>query len=332
MTNELENPFRITKSNNLTDAQIDEYWVTPDNDEDAASLFRPESRMAMFILGGKGSGKSHLMRYYGYPLQKIRFAKRKQSIADGIGTDGYVGIYALCKAMDAHRFSGKGQSIEKWSDLFAYYFELWITDRTLNLLAQLANEGSISSVLEDGILSSFVNLFDVAPRPLGSFDDAREYLSEIRKEVDFAVNNVTMTGVLNVTIRCTRGRLLFGLPSIVEDMFLKFRSVTFIYLLDEFENFDDSQQAFINTLIREAEGPVSFKIGARLYGLRTTRILGTDELNREGSEYEIQRLDDRHRRDPKAYAEFSHRIILRRLSATLSSDDTRVPQNKLAIR
>lgn len=52
MSETIENPFRITKSNNLTDEQIDSLWVTPDSHEETSSYFRPTSSMAMFILGG----------------------------------------------------------------------------------------------------------------------------------------------------------------------------------------------------------------------------------------------------------------------------------------
>src|SRR5689334_5546759 len=84
MTNRPENPFRITKSNDLTDEQINRLWVSVTEDDGVTGLARPASPTAMYILGGKGSGKSHLMRYYSFPVQVIRYQESGTSIVDGI--------------------------------------------------------------------------------------------------------------------------------------------------------------------------------------------------------------------------------------------------------
>jgi hypothetical protein len=135
------NPFRITKSNDLTDDQIEQLWVSVTEDDDVTGLARPASPTAMYILGGKGSGKSHLMRYYSFPVQIIRYKKNSKDIVDGIKSDGYLGIYARCGGMDSSRFDGKALTEEKWSALFAYYFELWIADRTLAAIQSLVQLG-----------------------------------------------------------------------------------------------------------------------------------------------------------------------------------------------
>src|SRR5271170_3729635 len=105
MTERIDNPFRITKSNDLTDEQIDQLWVPSGEDED--TFARPTSPMAMFLLGGKGSGKSHLMRYYSFPLQLIRYKRTGDGLIENLQKDGYVGIYARCGGLNSHRFRGK---------------------------------------------------------------------------------------------------------------------------------------------------------------------------------------------------------------------------------
>ena len=315
MSETIDNPFRITKSNNLTDEQIDALWVTPDSGEETESFSRPTSRMAMFILGGKGSGKSHLMPYYGLPLQVLRFQKRNISVLEGIRADKYVGLYSLCKGMNAHRFNGKGQNQDKWNDLFAYYFELWAADKTLAFVEMLIDEGNISEDLNGTIAREITHLFDRPLATVSSITAVRGFLAELRKNVDFAINNVTMSGRLEVDILLSRGRLLFGLPNLIVSHIASLADVIFLHLLDEFENFDENQQTYINTLIREKEGPVSFKIGARLYGVRTRNTLSGGEKNREGSEYEERRLDDRYRKDQQVYKEFAIKLIARRLQA-----------------
>jgi hypothetical protein len=78
MSDRVENPFGLTKANDLSDDQIQSLWVDIASQESPTSLFsagRFSSPMPTFILGGKGSGKTHLMRYASYPLQKLRYQK-----------------------------------------------------------------------------------------------------------------------------------------------------------------------------------------------------------------------------------------------------------------
>ena len=68
----------------------------------------------------------------------------------------------------------------------------------------------------------------------------------------------------------------------------------------------------MNTLLRERQGPCSFKIGARMYGVRTFSTYSADEDNKEGSEFEILRLDAV-LRENKHYEEFARRLVAKRL-------------------
>jgi hypothetical protein len=117
------NPFSLTKANDLTDDQIQNLWVdvsTPENPDSLFSAGRFASPMPTFILGGKGSGKTHLMRYASYSLQKIRFTAREVPVHEGLRSDGYVGIYMRCSGLENGRFNGKGQSDEAWLEVFSW--------------------------------------------------------------------------------------------------------------------------------------------------------------------------------------------------------------------
>lgn len=118
------NPFSLTKANDLSDDQIQELWVDiapPDSPDSLFSAGRFASPMPTFILGSKGSGKTHLMRYASFALQKKRFERNGFSPLAGARGDGYVGIYTLCSGLETGRFQGKGQSEEAWLEVFSYY-------------------------------------------------------------------------------------------------------------------------------------------------------------------------------------------------------------------
>src|SRR5262249_11112946 len=107
----------------------------------------------------------------------------------------------------------------------------------------------------------------------------------LRREVDLAVNNAALARNLgDLRIRCTRGRLVFGVPQLFAKHFAALNGVKIAYLIDELENLTEPQQQYVNTLIREKAPPCTFKVGSRLYGFRTQRTLSAGEENRPGSE------------------------------------------------
>ena len=64
----MKNPFNVTKASEYSDEQINNYWVSIGGD----NVLDPHDYTPKYILGGKGCGKTHLLRYYSYPLQKLR--------------------------------------------------------------------------------------------------------------------------------------------------------------------------------------------------------------------------------------------------------------------
>lgn len=304
------NPFNITKAVDLSDNQIEQYWVDFSTGQGLLGLLKPQSVMPMLILGGKGSGKTHLMRYCSYPLQRLRHCN---NIPQGIHNDGYLGIYLRCGGLNSSRFDGKGQSSEVWADVFAYYMELWISQVLLNSVIDMYKASNelemVVRKLCDAIVGIFDEPLDFAPT---SLSDIVTLLQKQQKDVDLAVNNSSSTRKLDVRIRITRGHFIFGLPRLLSQHLPGFSGVLVVYLLDEFENLTESQQKYINTLIREREEPCTFKVGARLYGVKTYRTFSAEEENKEGSEYEVLPLDTQ-LREQKNYPKFARLLCKKRL-------------------
>ena len=114
-------------------------------------------------------------------------------------------------------------------------------------------------------------------------------------------------------IAITRGDLVFGIPRVMEASIPSLRGCLFLYLMDEFENLSEPQQKYVNTLLRDRKSPCSFKIGARMYGIRTFSTYSADEENKQGSEFEVLHLDAI-LRENKHYEEFAKRLIAKRLA------------------
>jgi hypothetical protein len=271
----------------------------------------------MIILGAKGSGKTHIMRYFSFGLQALRFGSLP--LIDGIRKDGYIGIYMRCSGLNSNRFAGKSQNKEAWKAVYSFYMELWLAQLLLNNIKKInffnyqADE-NLELKITQRILQQFDKL-DVKDGII-SLDMLSLYLRELQKKVDYEINNCALTGksTLDIEITVTPGKLVFGIPQILVELIKEIENIKFLYLLDEFENLTEYQQQYINTLIREKEDPVSFKIGSRLYGLRTLKTFSAEEELKEGSEYEKYNIDKIFRDRESDYKEFVTNICINRLN------------------
>lgn len=305
------NPFNITKAVDFSNQEINDYWVDIPSGAGFVALAKPTSPMPMLILGGKGSGKTHLMRYFSFSLQKIRYG---HDLIGGIQNDKYIGIYLRCGGLNAARFRNKGQTGETWGDVFAYYMELWLSQMTLSTIIDALNGSPELEEREPEVVAELSSLIHLGNRESpNTLSGLNNLLRELQQELDGAINNSALTGTLPVHIAVTRGDLIFGIPRIVSENVPAIRECLFLYLIDEFENLSESQQKYINTLLRERVSPCSFKIGARMYGVRTFSTFSADEENKEGSEFEVLRLDTVLRENER-YGEFARRLIAKRLA------------------
>ncbi len=320
------NPFSITKANDLTDEQINSLWVDVKGDTGSSTLFdsgKFRSPMPTFILGGKGSGKTHLMRYASYPLQRIRFLQDGLSMTAGLQRDGYVGIYVRCSGLDTGRFRGKGHSDEAWAEVFSYYLELWLGQTLLNILAQVVATDELQA-FERQFCRDIATLFDDDAPVRSTLLEQCEDLNRRRKRLDYEVNNAAFGGGLSPGIALTRGRLVFGLPKLFASVLPGLAAIQFCYQLDEFENLTTSQQVHVNTLVRERESPATFKIGARQFGIRSHETLSAGEENLRDSEFDELRLDRRFRENEAQYRDLVDRLVERRLQEFRAQAPTRV--------
>lgn len=310
--NYTKNPFDLVKANDLSDCEIDNCFVDLPGGIGLVDRIKPLSSMSMFVLGGKGSGKTHLLRYLSSTL-KIQKHINSNNIFESIQNDGYLGIYFRCSGLNGHRFSGKKQSTEKWQTIFMYYWDLWLAQLLLTALHDIHISASMD-VPKEFVLDA-VKLFDIIPDvKIETITELMEYIQQLKTQIDISVNNAGMTGSVDLLIRLTPGKIVFSLPELASKYIQEFSKLKFIYLIDEFENFTIQQQCYINTLIRERQDPVSFKIGVRLYGFKTKSTLCAGEENREDSEFEVLRLDTELReQDEKLQLEFATNLVKNRL-------------------
>lgn len=302
----MNNPFVVTKASEFTDNQINDYWVSVGGkDVLDTSDFTPK-----YILGGKGCGKTHLLRYYSLPLQILR----NGTIQAAIQKDKYIGVYSVLSTIDSSRFTGKGVSRDKWIALFKYYFELYIASFLLETVRDFieSDEGKLK---EGEFISAILRLFlkDVHLES-DTLVSLLDYIERRRKEIDYSIENVAFVGDFQKPdINLSPSRLIFGIPKVLGETYEIFNGVLFIYIMDEYEKLFDWQKRYINSLVWEKEHPSTFWIGARKYGYTEMHTEGGEEL-KKGSEYTPLFLDDYFQNNEKEYSKFAQQLIAKRLN------------------
>lgn len=301
----MNNPFNITKADDFIDSDIQKYWVDL---FDEKSKIKPLSPMPILIKGSKGSGKTHLLKYFSFELQKIRNSTDFNLL---LKKDKYIGIYMRCSGLNSERFKGKGLQEDRWNEIFAYYNELWFGQKLISII----KEFKIEPKDELHIIQETVKLFDQYSYNPSNLSELNESFNIYQKELDYEVKNMGFRRNPNpdFDLKLNPGALIYGIPRILSSLDI-FKGVSFLYIIDEFENITLSQQKIFNSLYRERNFPGSFRIGGRLYGFYTFNTMGSLEENREDSEYELIELDRNRREEPKKYKEFIINICIKKLN------------------
>lgn len=291
----ISNPFDITKAVDYTDAEIYKYWVDLGNENHGFErLIKPDTLIPMIIVGSKGSGKTHVMKYFSYELQKIRCLAQSTSMQEGLAREKFIGIYIRCSGFNSDKFSGKGVSAELWSILHSYFWELWIGERLVNVLIDLQKNGSLEGVDETEIVHDILGMFLKPINGINTFDELSSYLLDLQRNVDYQVQNFMFMGqeCPQIEVLLNTAKLTYGIPALFKEKIAFFKNKYILYLIDELENFSAEQQQLIQTLIREKPASCTFRVGTRPYGIRTLKTLRGVEENHDGSEFEGVFLDE----------------------------------------
>ena len=304
------NPFRVSKAVNLTDREIADTFV---RSRVIAERVSPNSRTPVVLLGGKGSGRTHLMRYWSLPVQVLRSS---ETLPGALKRDGYVGTYILMGGLNAARFAGLKLEPEATRLAFGYYFDLQISSAFCHTLTRLRDQDVVTAEEEGAFCQEAGELLDSSVDRPRSLPELLDRISRVRRAVDQEVNSATLEQRVPVlSIQSNPGDLFFGFPSLASRFASQLSGLTLTYLLDELENLDTDQQRYVQTLIRERRDPVGLIVAGRTYGVRTYETLAAGEINREGAELDKVRLDDVMREDEREFQSFCEALVRLRLEA-----------------
>lgn len=262
--------FRQLFGNNRAEWPLDEFgelFVQPTYQTKLQAI-RPS-----ILVGGRGTGKTTSLQSLTYQTTYDRLTKEGLSFSD----QEYFGVLVRMNKNRVRAFRNCGQTDEQWSKAFAHYANLLICLELSKLMTWL-EEKTGCSVSADG--------YDNIRLGLGLPPDGcnRNLSAQIRKaiiELEVFVNNPTLD---KEPVFSVPEAPLRTFVTELESARLLNNSVIFC-CIDEYENLLDYQQALLNTYIKHAEPPLTYKIGVRKNGLRTHHTTDSNDLLKTPDDY-----------------------------------------------
>lgn len=306
------NPFNIVKANEFSDDQIIDYWVSLSNsDDEFFAPLNPKELMPKYILGTKGCGKTHLLRYYSFDA---RFKYYKNDIKELLKKDGYLASYSRLDSISSTRFS-KSNDKEAWKDLYNYYFELVQSLVCLDIYERVLNELKTSSEIIYQSTKAIINQLGINLEDV-SLTGLKSYLNQKRIAIDKEIIDYAFTRKLNwsnIKPEFVFGSLIFEIPRCFSKYIQELSHVNYIYVLDEYEKLKcDWQKESLNSLVYEKKYNTTFWVGARKVGYTTRNTLSGEPIH-EGHEFDPVDLDMILKNDEKGYHEFAIKLFKKRL-------------------
>ncbi len=312
------NPFGGVNAVQLDIQAILEYWCNPFMYDLFSEIKEDDiyqDTMNIVFMGGRSTGKSMFLRYWSYPVQFEKAKNEQMSLKDVILKNKGVGFYFRIDGPVLRSFQGNGISNEKWDSIFAHYFELIVGRQYLEIIKLLIADESLD---EKDINDTFI---PEVSKYIGS--DSKNNISELIEEFDDRIKDVDVyrgdvAFYKNDFEPKGRGfssqTLSFGLADLIKGKISFFKDLNLIILLDEYENFLESQQVIINTLLRFTKPQIKFRIGMRLEGFRTYKMIADEDFIKEGREYRKVVFEEVLNKDT-GYQDFLKEICKKRLES-----------------
>jgi hypothetical protein len=219
------------------------------------------------LVGGRGTGKTTVLRGLSYEGQFALSGRRPEGIADW----SFYGMYYRVNTNRVTAFTGPEVNESDWIRLFAHYFNMLLCDQVFSFLEWFGIQSGVSVELSQRDRTTVAMALQIEPRD--SMRALREELEHARTRFEAQINNVAdgQRPALSV-----QGAPVDALMQALSEL-PQFRGKTFFFLLDEYENFLDYQQQVVNTIIKHSGHLYTFKIGVREMGWRRRSTLNQNE-------------------------------------------------------
>ena len=273
--NIIKNPFVGCTARDMNFDEVKEYWCSPFSlyHLNESELFT--SKTPIVIEGVRGSGKTMLLKYLSYPVQK-------EFVSSAVLAEKFIyfeqrsfGTYFRYKNDFCNLFKRLNCSQADKEKIFKQYFGLFvIREMVENFCDVYKNENAEKLVQTICVVlkisaDSLTKIVDIINNQIEHMD---EILNTSDYDEDWKENLMPLLGNGNM-VRDMVLRITYDVP--------EWRNVLFVILLDEYENLGDLQTT-VNTLIKQVDDTcnLTYRLGMRPAGMdkNNSTYVGTEKL------------------------------------------------------
>lgn len=285
-----KNPFDDINANTIDPRRILDLWCDPFAVELLKGMNAGQfatSKMPIILQGSRGSGKTTILKYFSYSVLKER-AKRDShnSLIEQIKKEKSLGFYFRCDDSFVNTFQSIFKSVchDNWLISYEHYFELQLCAQILSVIKELSNDPLFDEMDFFNIAKAESMLFEEyqidSLSKLDSFIKKQlYYINTYRNELIFRSTQFAPHPLLN----------LYAISEVLLNSLNKtiigFDKVTYLVLIDEFENMTEEMQTFFNTKIKFSHNIITYRIGRRSEGTTTTKTINATEYLRKDHDY-----------------------------------------------
>jgi hypothetical protein len=291
-----KNPFSDYNANTMDTKQIVDFWLSPFENNILGITERDvaSEKTSLIFMGGRGSGKTMLLKHFSFEAQKMRSEIEKENIRKYIQNSGYIGLYIRFDSPLLRSFDGLGISPIQWDTIFTHFFELIIAKAYFDIMSTFQTHNSLNDTELNNILSDLTNLLGLENKTIWTFESLREYIIEsmnyvnmFRSKSAFSKQEFTPAQIY------TSSKLSHGIANSIRSHIEGFDAINYLILIDEYENFLPLQQKIVNSMVKlSKDNNVAFRIGMRLEGFHTYDTVSNDEFIKENRDYRKIQFDD----------------------------------------
>lgn len=235
---------------------------------DQLDLYR--ARKPRIIVGGRGCGKTMLLRYLSH---QSTFSPERPAIPpDAVA---HIGLYWRADTQFAKLMTGRNIDNDVWESAFDHLLALVVGIQILQSLRSIARSQA-DALREDDV---FALRFDrLAAYDVGFDQNFQGFLKALERklhEFELWVANVRK---LQQPTFLPGTRFLLVLVSAVKDSLPPLKDAVYYVYLDEYENLHEYQQQIVNTYLKHSEMPLIFNIAMKRYGFSTTKTVGEESI------------------------------------------------------
>lgn len=285
-----ENPFKSTNADTMSYQEIVDSWSEPFfmRRKVISEDFYLRTPMSLIITGARGTGKTMMFKYYSFQAQALLAESRGARILDYFRDSKSISMYLKFDPYVLQTFpeNDAGQR------LFTHFFELVVCESYVDLVEMLFEKSEISEEIYQHIKSGIFNL-------LGMEIESKKMSGVVEDKIDEVydyINSIKMEeGEFHTERKYQFKKLSYKIKELLCKEIVELENVIFLWVIDEGENFLESEQKTLNTFIKTLNARMNreifLRLGTRRPQLATYETITQEEFLTIGRDYETKDIN-----------------------------------------